>query len=77
MRLVAEPEDARSVFAQNLRRERLRVGLSQEELGFESDLDTSEISKLERATRDPRLATIVRVARALEIRPARLLDGIP
>jgi len=74
---MAEPHDARATFAQNMRRERLRVGLSQEELGFESDLDTSEISKLERATRDPRLATIVKIARALEIRPARLLDGIP
>jgi transcriptional regulator with XRE-family HTH domain len=74
---MAEPKDARDIFAQNLRRERLRAGLSQEELGFGSDLDVSEISKLERSTRDPRLATIVRIARALEIRPARLLDGIP
>jgi transcriptional regulator with XRE-family HTH domain len=37
----------------------------------------SEISRLERSARDPRLATIVKLANALGIPPARLLDGIP
>jgi transcriptional regulator with XRE-family HTH domain len=68
---------ARETFATNLRRERKRLKLSQEALGFRCNLNTSEISRLERSERDPRLATIVKLARALEIPPAKLLDGIP
>ncbi len=68
---------ARATFAANLRRERLRLELSQEALGFRSDLHTSEISRLERSQRDPRLTTIVRLGNALGIPPAQLLDSIP
>lgn len=69
--------DAREVFAANLRKERQRMKLSQEALGESCDLNTSEISRLERCARDPRLATIIKLARALGIPPAKLLDGIP
>jgi transcriptional regulator with XRE-family HTH domain len=69
--------DARETFAQNLRTERKRLELSQEALGFRCDLNTSEVSRLERCERDPRLATIVKLARALGVPPAKLLDGIP
>jgi transcriptional regulator with XRE-family HTH domain len=67
----------RETFARNLRSERQRLKLSQEALGFQCDLNTSEISRLERSVRDPRLATIVKLAQALGIPPAKLLDGIP
>jgi transcriptional regulator with XRE-family HTH domain len=69
--------DAREIFASNLRTERNRLKLSQEALGFRCDLNTSEVSRLERSARDPRLATIVKLARALGIPPSKLLDGIP
>jgi transcriptional regulator with XRE-family HTH domain len=69
--------DARERFAHNLRQERKRLHLSQEALGFLCNLNTSEISRLERSERDPRLATMVKLAKALEIPPATLLDGIP
>jgi transcriptional regulator with XRE-family HTH domain len=68
--------EPRDVFAANLRRERLRLGLSQEALGHACDLNMSEVSRLERAKRDPRLATIVKLARALEVPPSHLLSGI-
>lgn len=68
---------ARELFAANMRRERQRLNLSQEALGYRCDLNTSEISRLERSRRDPRLATIVKVARALGVPPAKLLEGIP
>jgi transcriptional regulator with XRE-family HTH domain len=70
-------DQGRKVFAENLKRERKRLKLSQEALGFRCDLNTSEISRLERSERDPRLTTIIRLARALEIEPKELLDGIP
>jgi transcriptional regulator with XRE-family HTH domain len=68
---------ARATFAANLRRERKRLKLSQEALGFRCDLNMSEISRLERSRRDPRLTTIVKLGKALGIPPAQLLDGIP
>jgi transcriptional regulator with XRE-family HTH domain len=68
--------DARSLFAENLRTARQNVGLSQEELSLRVGLHRTEISLLERAGRDPRLGTIVKLARGLDIPPARLLDRI-
>lgn len=66
----------REQFAANLRRIRLERGLSQEALGDESDLHRTEISLLERGERDPRLATIVRLAQGLGVPPTDLLAGI-
>lgn len=68
--------EPRQQFAANLRRERARLGLSQEELGHRCGLHRTEISLLERAARDPRLMTIVRLSRALGIGPSELLDGV-
>jgi transcriptional regulator with XRE-family HTH domain len=68
--------EPRQQFAHNLRTQRLRRGLSQEALGYACGLHPTEISLLERAGRDPRLSTIVRLARALQLKPATLLDGI-
>jgi transcriptional regulator with XRE-family HTH domain len=62
-------------FAANLREARLRRGLSQEALADLCDLHRTEVSLLERAQREPRLTTIVRLARALELPPAELLSG--
>lgn len=69
--------EARETFGANLKRERTRLKLTQESLGELSDLDTTEVSRLERAERDPRLTTIVKLARGLGVPPMRLLDGIP
>jgi transcriptional regulator with XRE-family HTH domain len=63
-------------FAVNLRAQRQKAGLSQEALGFVCELHRTEVSLLERAGREPRLSTIVRLARGLRIKPAELLEGI-
>jgi len=68
--------DAREQFARNLRQRREALGLSQEELGDRCDLHRTEVSLLERARRDPRLNTLVKLARALGVTPAALLDGV-
>ena len=70
---MAAPQEA---FAKNLRRERERAGISQEELGARCGLHRTEISFLERAQREPRLNTIVKLAKALRIPPADLLKGL-
>lgn len=63
-------------FAANLRKARKRTGISQEELGFRCELHRTEISLLERAGREPRLATLVKLAGALETTPGELCEGI-
>jgi transcriptional regulator with XRE-family HTH domain len=63
-------------FAANLREIRLRRGLSQEALADLCHLHRTEVSLLERAQREPRLTTIVRLAHALDITPAELLTGL-
>lgn len=63
-------------FATNLRQARTKMGISQEELGYRCELHRTEISLLERAGREPRLATIVKLAGALETTPGELCAGI-
>jgi transcriptional regulator with XRE-family HTH domain len=63
-------------FAANLRRARTAAGISQEELGNRCDLHRTEISLLERAGREPRLGTIVKLAGALETTAGDLAAGI-
>jgi transcriptional regulator with XRE-family HTH domain len=63
-------------FAANLRRARGAAGISQEELGYRCDLHRTEVSLLERSGREPRMATIVKLAGALGTTPAELCAGI-
>jgi transcriptional regulator with XRE-family HTH domain len=69
--------DAGKILGANVKRERERLGLTQEGLGHACDLNMTEISRLEHAKRDARLTTIVKVARGLGLSPSQLLDGIP
>jgi DNA-binding XRE family transcriptional regulator len=63
-------------FAANLRRIRTDAGMSQEQLAGRTGLHPTEISRLERAGREPRLGTIVRLARGLDVGVERLVSGI-
>ncbi len=63
-------------FGENLKKQRKEAGLSQEALGRSCRLHRTEISLLERGERDPRLSTIVRLARCLDVSPAALLDEL-
>lgn len=56
-----------------LRGLRKKRGLSQEGLSFESGLDRTYISLLERGIRNPTLSTIQRLASALHVSSARLV----
>lgn len=64
------------LFARNLRAQRNRLELSQEALGHQCGFHPTEISRLECAEREPRLSTIVRLARGLDVRLSVLLRGI-
>ena len=62
-------------FAHNLRRRRVEVGISQEELGERTELHRTEISLLERAGREPRFATLLKLTGALSTTPDELCAG--
>jgi transcriptional regulator with XRE-family HTH domain len=59
-----------------LRELRRDARLTQEQLGFLCDMDMSEISRIERGARDPRLTTLVRLAVALDLEVSELVQGI-
>jgi transcriptional regulator with XRE-family HTH domain len=63
-------------FGENLRRIRRREGLSQERLGKRASLHHTEIGLLERGERTCRIDTLIRIAGAMAVHPADLLDGI-
>lgn len=62
-----------SVFGNVLRSLRVKRGLSQETLAFESGLDRTFISMLERGLRLPSLATLLVVAKPLGLSASELL----
>ncbi len=66
----------RERFGANLKRERKRAGISQEELAFRAGLHRTEIGMMERATRLPRVDTLVKLAAGIGCTPEVLLDGI-
>jgi transcriptional regulator with XRE-family HTH domain len=63
-------------FAANLRRHRRAAKLTQEQLSARTGLHPTEVSRLERAVRDPRLGTIVRLAKGLGVTTEQLVAGI-
>ncbi len=60
-------------FAENLRRRRKELGLSQEQLGARANIQMADISRYESGSRDPRISTVARLAEALELPIADLL----
>jgi transcriptional regulator with XRE-family HTH domain len=64
----------REIFAANLRRARQSAGLSQEELAFKAELDRTYISSLERGVYSATIDVVARLAEALALEPAELLE---
>lgn len=64
------------VFGQVLRAERNRAGLTQEKLGFAAGLERNYISMLELGQRQPTLSSLFKLAGALQMRPAELIERV-
>ncbi|MFT0516294.1 MULTISPECIES: helix-turn-helix domain-containing protein [Pseudomonas] len=62
-----------SVFAANVKRRRLELGISQEELAERAGVHRTYIGMLERSEKNATLYSIQRLAGALEVEPATLL----
>ncbi|HHQ6624495.1 TPA: helix-turn-helix domain-containing protein [Serratia fonticola] len=61
-------------FGKILRQQRLSLGLSQEQLALNCDLDRTFISLLERGQRQPSLTTIIVLSKSLSIAPSKLIQ---
>lgn len=68
-----EKDKLRTILAANLRRLRESRGISQEELGSRAGLHRTYIGAVERAERNITLATLQRIATALDVDPVSLL----
>lgn len=63
-------------FGKRVREFRLRVGLSQEEFADRAGLHRTYIGGIERGERNVGVLNILKLARALKLRPADLLNGL-
>jgi transcriptional regulator with XRE-family HTH domain len=70
------PTEPGLCFGVNLRAARLAAALSQEALAYEAEVDRAAISVYERGGREPNLRTVLKLARALQLSPVALLDGV-
>ncbi|UGA36197.1 helix-turn-helix transcriptional regulator [Chromobacterium haemolyticum] len=62
-----------SVFAANVRKRRLELGLSQEELAERAGVHRTYVGMLERGEKNVTIYNIERIAIALDVLPASLL----
>lgn len=60
-------------FAKILKSLRITKNLTQEELAFQSNLDRTYISMLERGIHQPTLTTLFALTKALQIKPSEMI----
>lgn len=61
------------IFGRVLRDLRKQAGLTQEQLGFEAELERNYISMLERGERQPTLTTLIKLAKPLRRRASQIV----
>lgn len=66
--------DWKRIVGANVRRLRLAKGLTQEQLAFEAKIDLTYQGGIERGVRNPSLLVLTRIAAALGVEPAVLLE---
>jgi transcriptional regulator with XRE-family HTH domain len=67
---------ARRTLGERVRLQRKLLGISQEELAFRADIDRTYISQIERGVGNPSLQVLLRLAGVLQIKFAKLVEGI-
>lgn len=68
--------DVRRRVGLNLRKYRRELGLTQEAFAFQSGIDRTYISGIERGVRNPTIVILEEIAQALGISTAKLLEEI-
>jgi transcriptional regulator with XRE-family HTH domain len=74
--LDEDPSGTSVAFGRRLRELRVERHISQDTLAAKTDIHPTAIGRLERGARQPRLTTILRIARGLEVQPGALLDDL-
>lgn len=69
--------DVVKLLGENVRALRRERGLTQEELAARAEMERSYVSDLERGTRNPSVRALGRLAEALGVEPAALLQRGP
>ncbi|MGK7923524.1 MAG: helix-turn-helix domain-containing protein [Trichodesmium sp.] len=59
-----------------IKQRRMKLGISQEELGFRANLDRTYISGIERGVRNPSLTALVSLAAGMGISVSELIDNL-
>lgn len=72
--MSSESTKLQKQFGDKVKEERSRVGVSQEELGFQTGLDRTYISGIERGKRNPSLINIGKIAKALKVSLSQLFS---
>ncbi|MCX7867635.1 helix-turn-helix domain-containing protein [Limisphaera sp. VF-2] len=73
---MAKRDPLLAAFGLRVRQQREAKGLTQEQLAERADLDRTYISDIERGSRNPGIRNVIRIARALGIPTAKLLEGV-
>jgi transcriptional regulator with XRE-family HTH domain len=68
-----ELQETLSTLAENLREERTRAGLTLEQVALRADLSTAHLSRLESGDRQPSVAALISLSRALGVSMSTLL----
>lgn len=68
--------DPRATFGKHVRKLRLDRGLSQQKLAELADLHRNYVGGVERGERNIAILNIVRLARALKVKPGKLMETI-
>lgn len=68
--------DLKFAFGAAVRQRRLQAGLTQEQLGFEADLRRTYVSIIELGQQQPSLGTVFKLAKALGVSPAQLINDV-
>jgi transcriptional regulator with XRE-family HTH domain len=68
--------DAVVLLGLNVRKYRKQRGMTQEQLGLETEMERSYVSDLERGTRNPSVRAVERLAKALGVQPHLLMMPI-
>ena len=68
-------QNTKRALALNLKALRSELGLAQERLGFDAEVDRTLVSKIEREIANPTLDVLVKIALRLNVPLQRLFEG--
>lgn len=73
---IGPVEEPKARVGANIKEQRRRRGLTQEELAHRAGMHPVEIGRAERGTRDLRVSSVAKIARGLGVEPGELLRGV-